>query len=202
MWSVTREWPGETVFVLASGPSVNALDLSLLSGRRVIAVKSSWLMYPAADVLFFADGRWWRQPELRPKDFAGLIVTTAAEIGDPRVLKLRKVPVPPVALSTDPGSVALARTSTTGAINLAVHFGAARIVLLGVDGRLAADGRRHCHGLKWPWTKGAEPQSFDDQAAEYRAIAPSARKLGVEIVNANPESAIDAFPKLPFEACL
>lgn len=200
MWSAPRLWPGETVFVLASGPSVNAIDLSLLKGRRVVAVKSSWLMYPAADVLFFADGRWWKQPELRPKAFAGMVVTTAAEIGDPSVLKLRKVT--PTALSSDPGSVALARTSTTGAINLAVHFGAARIVLLGVDGKLAADGRRHCHGLKWPWTKGAEPRSFEDQAAEYRAIAPSARKLGVEIVNANPDSAINAFPKLPFEACL
>lgn len=200
MWSAPRLWPGETAFVLASGPSVNVLDLSLLNGRRVIAVKSSWLMYPAADVLFFADGRWWRQPELKPRDFAGLIVTTAPEIAHPRLLKMRKVP--PLALSSDPRSVALARTSTTGAINLAVHFGASRIVLLGVDGKLAPDGKRHCHGLKWPWAKGAERKSFEDQAAEYRAIAPSARKLGVEIINANPDSAIDAFRKLPFEACL
>ena len=200
MWSVPRQWPGETVFVLASGPSVNEIDLSLLTGRRVIAVKSSWVTYPEADVLFFADGRWWKRPGLRPKTFAGMIITTAAEIGDPRVLKLRKVP--PAALSSDTDRVALARTSTTGAINLAVHFGAARIVLLGVDGKLAADGRRHCHGLTWPWAKGAERQSFEDQAAEYRAIVPSALELGVEIINANPDSAIDAFPRLPFLECL
>lgn len=201
MWSVPRQWPGETVFILAGGPSVLNQDLSLLKGRRVIAVKSSWIIYPDADVLFFADGRWWKQPELRPKAFAGMVVTTAAEIGDPRALKLKKVA--PNALSHDPRELALARTSTTGAINLAYHLtGPTRVVLLGVDGKLAADGRRHCHGLKWPWAKGAERQSFEDQAAEYRAIAPSAQKIGIDIINANPDSAIDAFRKLPFEECL
>lgn len=201
MWTAPRLWPGETVFVLASGPSLNKIDLSLLKGRRVIAVKSSWLMYPDADVLFFADGRWWQQPLLRPKDFGGLIVTTAPGIPAP-VKPMKKVP--PTALSADPTCLALARTSTTGAINLAVHFTGpgGKIVGLGVDGRLAPNGQRHCHGLKWPWAKGAEQKSFDDQAAEYRAIAPSAKAMGVEIVNGNLESAIDAFPRLSFEECL
>ncbi|TJU87613.1 MAG: hypothetical protein E5Y15_08410, partial [Mesorhizobium sp.] len=196
MWNVPRDWPGETVFVLASGPSVKQLDLSLLKGRRVIAVKSSWLHWPAADVLFFADGRWWREKQLRPgvDTFAGLIVTTATEIADSRVKKTKKVA--PTALAEKPDTVALARTSTTGAINLAVHFGATKIVLLGVDGKLAADGQRHSHRLNWPWPKGGQPQAFADQMAEYRAIAPSAVKMCVEIVNANPDSAVTTWPRL------
>lgn len=172
----------------------------MLQGRRVIAVKSAWLMYPAADVLFFADGRWWREPELQPRGFAGLVVTTATEIGDPRVKKMKKVA--PTALAEKSDTVALARTSTTGAINLAVHYGARRIVLLGVDGKLGADGRRHNHGLRWPWSKGATAQAFTDQAREFEAIAPSAVKMGVEIVNANPDSAVHVWPRLKFEDCL
>lgn len=202
MWTITREWEGETVFILASGPSVLDLDLSLLSGRRVIAVKSSWLHWPAADVLFFADGRWWREKQLRPgvDAFAGLIVTTAMEIGDPRVKRIKKIS--PTHLSAKPGEVALARTSTTGAINLAIHFGAKRIVLLGVDAKLGANGQRHSHRLNWPWPKGGQPQAFADQMAEYRAIAPSAAAMGVEIVNANPDSAVTIWPRLRFEDCL
>ncbi|TJU81366.1 MAG: hypothetical protein E5Y15_21270 [Mesorhizobium sp.] len=202
MWTVTREWEGETVFILASGPSVLDLDLSLLTGRRVIAVKSSWLHWPAADVLFFADGRWWREKQLRPSAdaFAGLIVTTATEIGDPRVKRIKKIN--PTHLSAKPGEVALARTSTTGAINLAIHFGAKRIVLLGVDAKLGANGQRHSHRLNWPWPKGGQPQAFADQMAEYRAIAPSAAAMGVEIVNANPDSAVTIWPRLRFEDCL
>ncbi|TCN30333.1 hypothetical protein [Sinorhizobium americanum] len=198
LWTAPRWWEGETVFVLASGPSVNALDLSPLKGRRVIAVKSSWITWPSADVLFFADGRWWRDPALRPKGFDGLIVSTAMEIGDARVKLMKKIH--PDRLAEEPHTVALARTSTTGAINLAVHFGAKRIVLLGVDGKVAPDGTRHCHRRAWPWA--LKPGCFDQQAAEYARIAPSAERLGVEILNANPDSAIDAWPKRPFVECL
>ncbi|RWQ12345.1 hypothetical protein [Mesorhizobium sp.] len=202
MWTAEKIWPGETVFVLAAGPSTAALDLSRLAGRRVIAVKSAWAVYPKADVLFFADGRWWREKQLRPSvdAFAGLIVTTAMEIGDPRVKRIKKID--PKHFSAKPGEVALARSSTTGAINLAIHFGARRIVLLGVDAKLGADGRRHNHGLKWPWPKGATAESFADQAKEFEAIAPSAAAMGVEIVNANPDSAIRTWPRLKFEDCL
>lgn len=197
-WTAPRWWEGETVFVLASGPSVNDLDLSPLIGRRVIAVKSSHLTWPRADILFFADGRWWRDPALRPKDFDGLIVSTATEVRDARVKLMKKMP--PHALAEERHAVALARTSTTGAINLAVHMGAARIVLLGVDGKVAADGTRHCHGRKWPWP--LKDGCFDQQAAEYAAIAPSAARLGVEILNANPASAIAVWPRKPFSECL
>ncbi|MEY9375065.1 hypothetical protein [Rhizobium leguminosarum] len=197
-WTAPRIWEGETVFVLASGPSVNSLDLSLLTGRRVIVVNSSWLTYPDADVLFFADGRWWRDPALRPRAFDGLIVSSAKEISDPRVKLVHKVE--PGDLSEKPDTVALRRTSTTGAINLAVHFGASRIVLLGVDGKVAPEGARHGHGHPWPWPLKAG--CFDEQAAEYRQIAPSATRLGVEIVNANPDSAIDVWRRRPFSECL
>jgi len=118
--------------------------------------------------------------------------------GDFKLLKK----VVPKALSESPDTVALERTSTTGAINVAVHFGATRIVLLGVDGKLATDGTRHAHGLAWPWPKGAQPDAFESQVQEFRRIAPSAKKFGVEIINANPDSAIDAFPKRHFSECL
>lgn len=194
-----RDWPGETVFIVASGPSLPR-DLSPLAGRRVIVVKSSWVHWPKADMLFFADGRWWRERNLRPsipEEFAGTVVTTAMEVGDPRIMKVRKVK--PKQMSSDRTCVALARTSTTGAINLAIHLGAARIVLLGVDARLGPGGARHSHGLKWPWPKGGEAKSLAEQAAEYRAVAPSAAKMGVRIVNASPGSAVDAWPRMSFE---
>lgn len=194
---IERNWPGETVFILASGPSLLKLDLSRLTGRRVIAVKSSWVHYPSADVLFFADGRWWRQAQLRPAEFAGEIYTSAAGVGDKRVKQLNRIQAE--RLSPDPNTVAGARTSTTGAINIAVHKGAAKIVLLGVDAKRAPDGRRHSHGMKWPWLPGGEPKAFNDQIAEFRRIAPSAKQMGVSIVNANPDSAVDAFPKVRFE---
>lgn len=201
MWVAPKIWPGETAFILAAGPSTTSLDLSKLNGRKVIAVKSAWKVYPDADVLFFADGRWWREKALRPgeKEFSGLIVTTAQEIGDPRVSRLQKLD-PSHGFLTNPSQVALARSSTTGAMNLAIHFGATKLVLLGVDAKPAPDGRRHNHGLRWPWPPSKH--CWEDQCKEFAAVAPSAHRLGIEIVNANPDSAVRCWPRKPFEECL
>lgn len=194
MWSVPRQWPGQTVFIAAGGPSLTRETAKTLRGRRVIAINSAWQIVPEADYVFFADGRWWQK--FKPK-FEGIGVTTS-DIMVPNVLRLKKVE--PFALSTDPRNLALRKTSVTGAINMAVHLGASRIVLLGVDGKLASDGRRHNHGDKYPWPmrKGC----FDDHAAEFAKIAPSAVKMGVEIINANPDSAIAVWPRMKLEDCL
>jgi hypothetical protein len=201
-WRVSRDWPGETVFLVASGPSLKLLELSRLEGRRVIVVNSSWLHWPTADFLVFADGRWWRTKRLRPENgqFSGDIVTTAAEIGDRHVKKLRKI-APYDGLSADPQTLALKSTSVTGAINLAAHLTGpgGRIVLCGVDARRGPDGERHSHGLPWPWPAGGLPKAFSEQIAELRSIAPSAKTMGVEVVNASPGSAVDAFPMVNFE---
>lgn len=194
MWSVPRSWPGQTVFIAAGGPSLTPETAKGLLGRRVIAINSAWKVVPEADYVFFADARWWRH--FKPK-FQGVGVTTS-ELKHPNVMQLNKVE--PFALSADPHNLALRRTSVSGAINMAVHLGASRIVLLGVDGKFSADGKRHGHYDKYPWNfkKGC----FDEHAAEFAKIAPSARKMGVEIVNANPDSRIDVWPKHSLQDCL
>ena len=101
----------------------------------------------------------------------------------------------PGRFAADADTLAMQWTSVTPAINLAIHFGAARVVLLGVDGNFAADGRRHCHDDRYPWPY--VPGCFDRHAEEFRRIAPSARDMDVEIVNANPDSRIDAWPRMP-----
>ncbi|MER9937423.1 methyltransferase domain-containing protein [Mesorhizobium sp. M0088] len=191
MWTVPREWAGETVFILAGGASVLDLDLSPLKGRRVIAINSAWKTYPQADVLFFADTRWWTKYH---PEFGGLIVTTCAW-SDKRIKNLKKI-APAKGISTKPDALALETTSVTGAINLAGHFGASRIVLLGVDGQIVK-GQRHHHTDAYPWSFKAD--SFGKHAKEFEAIAPSVRAAGVEIINANPASAIDVWPKIPFQ---
>lgn len=190
-WSVPPLWRGETAFVLAGGPSVLSLDLSLLAGRKVIAINSAWKTYPQADVLFFADGRWWKQ--FKPA-FTGMIVTTASEIGLPGIHVMEKVQ-PKEGLALARTKIALRRTSVTGAINLAVHFGCDRIVLLGVDGGFL-NGVRHNHDDRYPWpmVNGC----WDEHAAEFGQIAPSAKALGISILNASPESRIDVWPKVSF----
>jgi len=145
-WSVPREWPGETVFIIAGGPSVLGQDLDALRGQRVIAINSSVHAVQWADILYFGDWRWWYEPENRAAatSFAGRVVSTS-RVPDKRVLVCRKTKPPGLAL--DRNSLMQRWTSLTAATNLAAHLigPGGTIVWLGADGRKAADGRTHHH---------------------------------------------------------
>ena len=64
-WSVPREWPRQTAFIVCGGPSVLGQNLELLRGRNVIVINSSVYAVPWADYLYFGDWRWWNEDENR-----------------------------------------------------------------------------------------------------------------------------------------
>ncbi|QKC83266.1 methyltransferase domain-containing protein [Mesorhizobium sp. NZP2077] len=195
MAQLVRDWEGETAFVLAGGPSVRNLDLSLLKGRRVIAVNSAHLAYPDADALYYADSDWWMRTGSKEPPFAGEIFTTNALGGPKSVKRLVKVD-PGRGVSIHPGRIVVSATSVSGAMNILTLRGVARIVLLGVDGCVGADGRRHHHDGRYPdpLRKGG----FERHRRELEALAPSIRKLGVEVINCSPVSHVACWPKVPF----
>lgn len=190
-WRCEPEWKGETVFIIAGGPSVLTQDLDLLRDRKVIVINSSVHAAPWASLLFFGDIRWWEQvPENRvaAEAFVGPVVTGSryAPVAHAVIKKMDKIP--PLRLATDPRAVAYLRTSITAALNIAVHRGAARIVLLGADGRLGYDGRTHHHKPhKWAMRRGC----WDLHRKELQQIAPQVK---VPVLNASPGSAWDLWP--------
>jgi hypothetical protein len=188
-WTVAREWPGETVFIVGGGPSVLGVDLEALRGRRVIAINSSVYKLPWADILYFGDWRWWNEPANRAAvaSFRGRVVTTSRLVAeDKKVLVCRCAKPPGLALAHD--SLMQKFTSLTAATNLAAHLigpGGA-IVWLGADGRLAADGRSHHHPPhRWPHRPGC----YDKQHADLVTIVPSLRALKITAYNASPGTA-------------
>ena len=58
-WTPEVLFPGDTVFVVASGPSLTQQIADSLRGRRVITVNSSAYLTPWADVLYFTDSGWF-----------------------------------------------------------------------------------------------------------------------------------------------
>lgn len=204
MWSVPREWEGETAFIVASGPSVTQGDVDRLKGRKVIVINSSYTVAPWADILFFGDCRWWMvHRDAALKLFRGRIVTSsrsAPEVpkGMPRLLRLDKVE-PEVGLSRDPRKVAMKRTSLQAAINLAVHLGVSRIVLLGADGKPSADGRTHHHAPhQWP----VRPENWEEQAKQLALTRKPLKKLRIGIVNCSPGTALTCFPTATLDSAL
>lgn len=198
LWTCPPEWSGETVFIVAGGPSVARQDTDRLKGRKVIVINSSYQRVPFADILFFGDSRWYYDHKPMLAKFAGRKVAVSVSVTEKPYLLMRKI-APPPGLSDNRSTVVMRRTSLHGAINLAVHLGSKRIVVLGADMQAAKDGRTHHHK---PHGYTVKPGCWDEQIDELRLINKPAGRLGVQIINASPSSRIGFWPQHSFEECL
>ena len=84
------------------------------------------------------------------------------------------------------------------AIHYALQHDARRIVLLGFDMHVSADGRRH-HHAPHPVQSGTR---YVQWAEYFEALVEPAADLGCEIVNCTPGSAVVAFPAVDLGAVL
>ncbi|MGH9349335.1 MAG: glycosyltransferase family protein [Vicinamibacterales bacterium] len=89
---------------------------------------------------------------------------------------------------SNPHVLHFTRNSPYVAINLAVHMGAARIGLIGVDFT-----PHHFFGPTGPHNLAAELTQID---REYRLLREACARQGVEIVNLSVRSRLTAFPKV------
>ncbi len=185
---LTRDWEGETVFVIAGGPSVAGVDLSRLHGHRVVVVNSSYITYPNADALVFTDLRWWKKHEHRVREtFRGEIVTVTPS--DKRyhgltVLQRQRSS----GISTDPTRLACWHTSMTTAFNYTYLRGAARTAVLGLDGD--GDWHHEPHPIKW----GINKNKFAFHATALHALVEPLHAAGHEVLNLNLDSKHGMFP--------
>lgn len=183
---VPRLWPGGTVACLGGGPSLTQADVDYVRDRaHVIAVNDSYRLAPWADVLYACDSKWWFWNWAKgAKDFAGL--KFALDPGArryPGVQVLRNTG--DKGLELDPTGLRAGRNSGYQAINLAVHFGARRVILLGYDMRGGHWHSGHPDGSAPP---------FSICLARFETLAGPLMKAGVEVVNCSPRTALKTFP--------
>ena len=189
-WTAPRMWPGQTVFILGGGPSLQNIDLNRLRESRVIAVNNAYQLAEWIDVVFYGDCRWYENHKDALLNFGGLKVTCCDQHTKLPGIKAIKRRNGTVGLDCNPALIAWNLSSGAAAINLAVHFGAKKIVLLGFDMR-KINGRNNWH------TSHAEGQDRDPYARFLATFPPIARDLialDVECVNATPGSALGVFP--------
>lgn len=198
-WPIPREWVGERAFILCNGESVRAQRhlIPKLQGR-IIAIKEAVRLRPDADVLFVA-----AEPDL---NIPGLIKLFTGRY----VIARNKLP------ADYPDSVKrISRTKDhtrlcekpdhvcgfdcgTSAINVAYHFGATEIILLGMD----MCGDRWCNGEFFHPMPHIPSQHHRRHISVLPDIAKDAKRKGIRIVNCSPISAVTAFERQPLEAFL
>jgi hypothetical protein len=185
-WSAPCEWPRETAFIIAGGPSVRGQNIEALRGRRVIVINSSVYAAPWADILYFGDWRWWNEAENRAAvaAFGGRVVSVSQIVDNKKVLVCRKLKY----WSRAADSLFQVWTSLTAATNLAAHLVGAggTVVWLGADGMPAADGAAWHHK---PHRWGPKPQRYERHRADIVTMAEPLRRMDVTLLNASPGSA-------------
>lgn len=199
MTAVERIWPDETIVVLASGPSLTQADVDACRGRRVIAVKDAVRLAPWADVLYFAGvgvGSWWKTYTTLIRSFAGLKFTLEPK-AEALAPMLRNTGM--LGLETDPTGLRHGRNSGYQAVNLAVHVGARRIVLLGFDMRRDANNRSHFFGEHAYHTV---PSQYDMFTRCFDSMIAPLQVLGVEVLNATRDTALTSFPRVSLAEAL
>ncbi len=192
--AVLRLFPGSTIVCVASGPSLTQEDVDYCQGKAVVvAVSDTYKLAPWANVLYATDAKWWGYHQGVPT-FTGLKFALRHEAGQwPGVQVLRDSG--DSGLTADPSELCNGKNSGYGAVNLAVHLGATRIVLLGYDMQVAKDGRRHFFGdHPKPLLKDIPP--FEWWRQNFATMVQPAKALGVEILNCTARTALTCFPRM------
>lgn len=201
MVTVPRRWPGETVVCLGTGPSLTAEDVDFVRGKaRVIAVSDAYRLAPWADALYACDVQWWKWHD-GVKGFAGekwsldwehkWKARVRALFPDVQLLRHTGR----TGLETDPSGIREGRNSGYQAINVAVHYGASRIVLLGYDMKLGATG---AHFFGEHPTKHRGP--YAQFVPLFKTLVEPLKALNVEIVNCSRVTRLECFPKADLRA--
>ncbi|HAS1050743.1 TPA: hypothetical protein I3790_003628 [Enterobacter cloacae] len=176
----------KTFICIASGPSLSPDDctIALQSGIPVIAVNNSWIAVPRCSFIYAADCCWWEEYG------AGITSEAARWCGDEFTARRFGINWLPSAI---PGSF----NSGQRAIELAIHLGASRVLLLGYD--CSIRNGTHWHGNH---ALLSNPDKFSvarwqDEFSRLRAVAG-----GVEIINCSRFTRLTCFPRQSLETAL
>lgn len=199
---VPRLWPQSTVVCIASGPSLTREDCDLVRDAhregqvKVIVINTSYQLAPWADCLYACDARWWKWHD-GARDFQGLKYSLQdARVKDYGVTVLKNTGT--TGLDVRPSGLRTGHNSGYQAINLAVHFGAKQIVLLGYDLKRAPDGKVHWHGDH----RQAVNVPLSLFLPTFQTLVQPLQKLGVSVVNCSRETALTCWPRVALRDAL
>lgn len=208
-WAVPKEWDGDTVAVLAGGPSLCPEIADQVKGKvRVVAISNvgiptkdseSGEMLPAiapwAEALVSSDAKWWNQYKGHWQNFPGRKITVRDAVAYSEIFSLElshRIPFDP-----RPTHVVTGGNSGYVGVHVSVQFGARQVLLCGFDMREArheATGRKRKHYFGNHAGSCNTSMKFDKWIANFRRLAPKMREMGIEIINCTPKSALDMFP--------
>jgi hypothetical protein len=197
MSSVPKKWHQQTAVCIAGGPSLTRQQIELCREphRRgeivVIGCNDAYRICDFLDVLYAADLEWI---EYHNGAVPGHLELWSADEGKGRDKPERwntiKV-VPGEGISLAANQLVSGNNSGYQIINLAYLMGCSKVILLGYDFRQA---RQHWFG-KHPTEAMDRKPKFERWAKMFQGIAEQCSEIDLTVINATPNSAVDAFKR-------
>lgn len=211
----TGQWKGQRCFLLAGGLSLENFNPNLLANELTIGINKSFLHFnptinysmdrvfhnlvtiPSDDAneQMYVEG--WRK-YTKPKVFLTPLdgKPYAADVYVVKRMEEKCISLD-LAKGIYPGS-----NSGFGALMLAIALGASPILLLGYSMKTVVKNgveRTHFHN----GYAGQNLEAFRRRLVRFKnqfaEFAPKIKELGIEVINLDPDSAMDCFPKMSFE---
>lgn len=195
-----RNWSGNCAIV-ASGQSAKASVVEKLKGAMpVLAVKQGVDLCPWADAVYGCDAPWWRYRLGLPK-FNGLKLRWAGndcnDYSDVLGITIKDKQLDRI-LVDEPGVIGSGRNSGFQALNIAVQFGAKRIILIGFD----MQGEHFYGRNNWAMANNPSVWNFPRWISAFNTAAGDLKAMGVEVANCSMQSALTCFQKTSVEQAL
>lgn len=180
------DWSGQSVVIVASGPSLTHEDCRTVerSGLTTVAVNTAWTYARFCHAIYAGDMTWWR-------NYGANI-----DIDVPRYT-LSQGAAHDFGIKHHKSRISSGYNSGLMALEMAINFGAARVLLLGFD--FSVKNGTHCHGdhKKTPNPTQAKCDMWKDYAQRLRDAYPDA-----EIVNCSRETECNVFPRMSLDAAI
>lgn len=224
-------WEGGDVWIIGGGPSIpkqfdvpddviqqvisgalppNAYSpyMEAIHKKHVIGINMAYKLGNWIDMVVFGDSGFYLREKVGLSQFQGLRVSCHDSARHDKWVKtLSRDSSHPKGISSSPSMISWNGNTGAAAISIAVHAGAARIILLGFDMNIDARSQmQHWHNLygKGPVQDDRRRRKlpFPRHLTGFTVIADDVKKLGVQIINASPNSAIQCFPKMTVKEIL
>lgn len=223
-WTAPPIWKGGECWIIGGGPSIPkqfgvpdtviksvttggspsqySPYLSAIHKKHLIGINNAYKLGDWIDVHFFGDSGWFLNHRHMLINLTCLKVTCCTRFGhrskeeSEGIRYLSRDPNKPFGINDNPSKVCWNNNSGAAAISLAAHFGVKRIVLLGFDMSMDGIYVSHWFGSHNLGNKRPKAPPFTRHLKGFSAIAEDAKRMGIEIINASPTSAITQFPKV------
>lgn len=206
--NIDLEKYNSSCYIVGGGTSLKNFDWELLKDKFVIAINTSYVNLPNAQILYCTDPPWIEDHMKGLENFKGTIYQGVITLNKPPKLSVIDKQwhlTEKDGFETKEGCLRHGSNSTYAAVNMAAaHLGFKKIYLLGIDMRWGQAGKNttsHWHSDTLPHKRIDSELVYRKMLDAYKTIKKPLLDLGVQVINLNSRNhtILDTFPIVPIE---